>query len=78
MTSHLLQDTITPLDDYVNRDDGMFSWYIHDEIQYQNVRVLLVNMTSQRWLNGTRTLIYCAAVFAYTYMYVVLPSCHLT
>ena len=57
MTSHLLQDTITPLDDYVNRDDGMFSWYIHDEIQYQNVRVLLVNMTSQRWLNGTRALI---------------------
>ena len=40
------------MDEYVFRDDGMFSWYLHDVLYFQNVRVLLVNMTSQRWLDG--------------------------
>ena len=51
------QDYETRLDEYIHRPDDTFSWYIHDEIQYNNVRVLLVNMTSQRWLNGN--LVYC-------------------
>ena len=46
------QDDPTHLDEYVHRDDGMFSWYLHDVIYYNNVRVLLVNMTSQQWLDG--------------------------
>ena len=61
---------MTHLDEYVFRDDGMFSWYLHDVLYFQNVRVLLVNMTSQRWLDGT---VFSIVLSRSAVFFVVLP-----
>ena len=47
-----VQDDVTPLDEYVHDDDGEFKWEVVDVYNYSNVDVFIINMTSQRWLDG--------------------------
>jgi PhoPQ-activated pathogenicity-related protein len=43
----------TPLDTYVQRDDGYFSWQYLATYDYDGVSVHIVNMTSQMWQTDT-------------------------
>ena len=47
-----LQDTPTALDDYVQMDDGFHSWTELDMYEYQGVDIYILNMTSQKWMDG--------------------------
>ena len=49
-----LQDEPTALDDYVQGDDGFFSWTELDMYSFDDteVDVYIVNMTSQKWMDG--------------------------
>ena len=40
------------IDDYVNFDDGYFSWGEVYEYRFPDVTLYMANMTSQKWLNG--------------------------
>ena len=40
------------IDDYVNFDDGYFSWEEVYEYRFEGVTLYMANMTSQKWLNG--------------------------
>ena len=40
------------LDEYVHREDGAWTYNILDTYRYRDVSVVMVNMTSQRWLDG--------------------------
>ena len=47
------------LDDYVNFDDGYFSWEILGRYEFgdgpePDVTVFVVNMTSQKWMTGKK------------------------
>ena len=44
----------TPLDDYVNRDDGMFKYVeTREPFVGEVLTMYFVNLTSQRWLRRT-------------------------
>ena len=51
------QNETTPLDEYVWRDDGAFTWEEKGSYRYNGVTVYFVNMTSQIWMDGMDTLI---------------------
>jgi hypothetical protein len=42
----------TPLDDYVNTPDPMFSWKRLQTYPQQTYTLFVLNMTSQRWFDG--------------------------
>jgi PhoPQ-activated pathogenicity-related protein len=44
-------DNPNALDEYVNRDDGAWEWTHLATYRYRDVSVVMVNMTSQRWLD---------------------------
>ena len=51
--------TATPLDDYVQRDDGVFSYSeVREPFWGDTSTLYFVNMTSQRWLTGTTAVAY--------------------
>ena len=45
----------TPLDDYVNTPDPMFSWKRLQTYPLPTHTIYILNMTSQRWFDGTLT-----------------------
>ena len=46
----------TPLDDYVNHDDGMFNYVeIREPFFGEVLTMYFVNLTSQRWLTRTKS-----------------------
>ena len=47
------------IDDYVNFDDGYFSWEEIYEYRFDGVTLYMANMTSQKWLNGQNLLVIC-------------------
>ena len=47
-----LQDDVTPLDEYVWRDDGYFSYFEKDVFYEDGVTIYAYNMTSQIWMTG--------------------------
>ena len=47
-----MQGVQTELDKYVHSDDGYFSWTIIDTIDRENATLYIVNMTSQKWIDG--------------------------
>lgn len=42
----------TPLDDYVNTPDPNFSWKLLQTYPTSTCTVYILNMTSQRWIDG--------------------------
>lgn len=42
----------TPLDDYVNTPDPIFSWKLLQTYTYPTYSMFVLNMTSQQWLDG--------------------------
>ena len=46
------QDVVTSLDEYVNRDDGMFSFYEYARYFMPDYTVHILNMTSQQRMDG--------------------------
>ena len=42
----------TPLDDYVNTPDPMFSWQRLETYSQTSHTLYILNMTSQKWLDG--------------------------
>jgi hypothetical protein len=42
----------TPLDDYVNQPDPVFSWKLIETRPLSTSTVYILNMTSQQWFNG--------------------------
>ena len=53
----IFQDVVTKLDEYVRRDDGMFSWRELSSDVGDGYTAWVVNMTSQRWYTGKQWLI---------------------
>ena len=43
---------MTPLDDYVFSDDGVYSYEEVTSYEYSGVTVYIYNMTSQIWFDG--------------------------
>ena len=57
--AHLpLQDDVTPLDEYVWRDDGYFSYFEKDVFYEDGVTIYAYNMTSQIWMTGQYSIQY--------------------
>ena len=46
------QDVVTPLDDYVNRDDPTYGYEVLDIYDDPDFTVHVLNMTSQQWMDG--------------------------
>ncbi len=42
----------TPLDDYVNTPDSMFSWKLLETYPETSDTLYILNMTSQKWFDG--------------------------
>lgn len=42
----------TPLDDYVNNFDSYYSYNIIQQYKLVNNEIYVINMTSQKWLDG--------------------------
>jgi len=42
----------TPLDDYVNQPDPVFSWKLIETRPSSTYTLYILNMTSQQWFNG--------------------------
>ena len=53
-----IQETVTPLDEYVQGDDGYYSYNYLNNYTYLGATVYMVNMTSQKWMDGQSTVIY--------------------
>ena len=49
-----VQDTETALDTYVHADDGEWRWSLEAEYNMNGVDVYVLNMTSQKWMDGER------------------------
>jgi hypothetical protein len=49
---HGFQDDVTPLDEYVQTDDGFYHWEYLLQHEYEGVTVYMVNMTSQQYQDG--------------------------
>jgi hypothetical protein len=49
-----MHDEPTALDDYVNFDDGYFEWSILRTYRFEenSTTVYMMNMTSQKWMDG--------------------------
>jgi hypothetical protein len=47
----------TPLDDYVNTPDPTFAWKLIQTYPSSTYTVYVLNMTSQKWLDGRSLLI---------------------
>ena len=45
------------MDEYVQSDDGYYSWTEIDEIRYDGVTMYVLNMTSQKWQDGIRAIV---------------------
>ena len=60
LRGHLLQDEVTPLDDYVWRevDDDPYDYELHAEWTGDGYTMLVYNLTSQRWLNGESSIMH--------------------
>ena len=43
----------TPLDDYVNTPDSNFGWKRLQTYPYSTYTLYILNMTSQKWFDGT-------------------------
>ena len=53
------------LDDYVMADDGYYSWDLLDVYEYgdgdePDVTVYMINMTSQKWMDGQQDIKFSA------------------
>jgi hypothetical protein len=44
--------SLTPLDDYVNTPDSTFSWKRLETYPRPTYTVYVLNMTSQKWMDG--------------------------
>lgn len=53
-----LQTYQTELDKYVWAEDGEFKWEVIEEYDFENVTLYIVNMTSQKWIDGKRLIKY--------------------
>jgi PhoPQ-activated pathogenicity-related protein len=43
----------TPLDDYVNTDDGYFNYSLIKTYEMTDYKLYIINMTSQKWYDET-------------------------
>ena len=59
----LLQDVLTPLDDYVNRPDPFYSWEEVETIDGPGYTLHVLNMTSQKWMDGSFIIVLISAFY---------------
>ena len=51
-TQYFVQNDVTPLDEYVQGDDGYWSYEYLATYAYNGVDIYVVNMTSQKYQDG--------------------------
>lgn len=66
MISMIERSDATPLDDYVNKPDPIFSWKLIRTYPSSTYTVYVLNMTSQTWFDGRFSMIEMKIPFVFS------------